>query len=174
MTIHSCAYPIWYTRANMKVTFLPEHRYGEFKTPIFLPRRQSGLFPARPFCSFLPLQLFHYTERFQYQTLRYYLRANTKAKRFDALHSPAENHAVIPPTDDWRGFAGCGEAQPIPPHTSLCAPRVVRSRSAPARSPRRAPVTARPHAGRGLASEFIYKVIFHPGVWQLFRRLQSA
>lgn len=143
MTIHSCAYPIWFTRANMKVTFLPEHRYEEFKTPIFLPRRQSGLFPACPFCSFLPLQLFHYTERFQYQTLHYYLRANTRAKRFDALHSPAENHAAIPPADDWRGFAGCGEAQPIPPHMSLCAPRVVHSRSAPARSPPEPPL---PHA----------------------------
>lgn len=46
------AHQVHFSRANIKMTFLPEHKCCEFKNSFFLHGRQRGLFPANSLCSF--------------------------------------------------------------------------------------------------------------------------
>lgn len=123
--IHRCPYHIQFPRANIKVAFLPEHKYWGFEKSFFLPGRQRGLFPAASFSSLLPLQPFHYAEKFHYQTFNYrvYLRANLKAKWGLVLCTVQLNttRAVFPPTSGQGSFGRSGEGRPIPSlHGWLC------------------------------------------------------
>lgn len=126
VTVHSCAYQRQFSRANVKVAFLPGHEYREFKKSFFLPGGRGGLFPATSFPSFLPLQPWLITT------------GNFSAKLLATVSTsgqglvPAENHGSDSPHAPAAGggFArpGEGPAQPCRPpmpHTAISAPALL-------------------------------------------------